>query len=132
MNRPQSPSPERQRTPGQRLVSCLAGLVVLASSWIVIADDNPDAAAVTNPYLGQTEAIKAGERIYRRTCVGCHRSRGGHGPNLFGIRERMSDEQFLTTVMNGRPGTNMPPWRDYLSRKEIWQVHAFVNSRDHL
>lgn len=85
--------------------------------------------ALTNPYLGQKEAIEEGEGIYRGRCVGCHRSQGGHGPNLFGTK--LTDEQFLETVMNGRKG-GMPAWGNLLSPDDIWKVHAFVMSRDRL
>jgi mono/diheme cytochrome c family protein len=91
-----------------------------------------ETAAVTNPFFGQEDAIQEGERIYRKTCIGCHRSTRGHGPSIFRIRERFSDQQFMETVTNGRNGTNMPAWGKLLSRDEIWKVHAFVNSRDRL
>ncbi len=90
----------------------------------------PDAEeALTNPYLGQKEAIEEGERIYRSRCVGCHKSQGGQGPNLF--RTKLPDKQFLETVINGRKG-GMPAWGSLLSRDEVWKVHAFVMSRDRL
>jgi mono/diheme cytochrome c family protein len=83
-----------------------------------------------NPYLGQKEAIEEGERIYRGRCVGCHKSRGGSGPNIF--KTKLTDKQFMETMMNGRKGTNMPSWGNLLSTESIWKVHAFVMSRDQL
>lgn len=83
-----------------------------------------------NPYLGQKAAIEEGERIYRSRCVGCHKSRGGSGPNLF--KTKLTDKQFLETVMNGRKGTNMPAWSNLFSTEDVWKVHAFVMSRDQL
>ena len=86
--------------------------------------------AITNPYFGQQEAIAAGERIYRGRCVGCHKGGGGVGPNVF--RTKLRPNQFIETVTNGRQGTSMPAFGQLLARDEIWQVHAFVVSRDSL
>jgi mono/diheme cytochrome c family protein len=60
----------------------------------------------------------------------CHRTGGGAGPSLF--RNALSLDQFLDTVRGGRPGTNMPAFEQLFSRDEIWQVHAFLMSRDAL
>lgn len=83
-----------------------------------------------NPYLGQEEAIAAGERIYRSRCVGCHKSRGGSGSNIF--RPALSAGRFMEAVTKGDKGTNMPPFGNLLPPDEIWRVHAFLMSRDSL
>ena len=85
--------------------------------------------AVTDPFLGQPDAIAAGKDIYRSKCLVCHQSAGGRGPNLFATK--LSDEGFLETVINGRKGTLMPAFGLRLSPDEVWQVHAFVKSTDH-
>jgi mono/diheme cytochrome c family protein len=85
--------------------------------------------ALTNPVLGQAEAIEAGRDIYRAKCLVCHQSAGARGPNLFATR--LSDEQFLAVVIKGRKGTQMPSFGLRLSPDEVWQVHAFVKSTDH-
>jgi mono/diheme cytochrome c family protein len=84
---------------------------------------------VTDPFLGQPDAIEAGKQTYRSICYVCHHSAGGRGPNLFATK--LSDERFLETVINGRKGTQMPAFGLRLSPDEIWQVHAFVKSTDH-
>lgn len=85
--------------------------------------------ALTDPFLGQPDAIAAGKEIYRSKCYVCHHSAGGRGPNLFATK--ISDERFLETVINGRKGTQMPAFGLRLSPDEVWQVHAFVKSTDH-
>jgi mono/diheme cytochrome c family protein len=85
--------------------------------------------ALTNPVLGQAEAIAEGRNIYRAKCLVCHQSAGARGPNLFATR--LSDEQFLEVVIQGRKGTQMPAFGLRLSPDEVWQVHAFVKSTDH-
>jgi mono/diheme cytochrome c family protein len=84
---------------------------------------------LNNPVLGQAEAIVAGRDIYRAKCLVCHQSAGARGPNLFATR--LSDQQFIVVVMNGRKGTQMPSFGLRLSPEEVWQVHAFVKSTDH-
>jgi len=89
-----------------------------------------DAGDIENPLLGQADAIAAGDQIYRGRCVGCHRSGGGAGPSIF--KTRLSAGQFIDTVTKGRPGTAMPAFGELLPRDEMWQVHAFLLSRDAL
>jgi len=85
--------------------------------------------ALTDPFLGQADAISAGRDTYRAKCYICHFSNGGRGPNLFATK--LTDEQFLETVINGRKGTQMPAFGLRLSPDEVWQVHAFIKSTDH-
>ena len=84
---------------------------------------------LTNPFLSQVDAISAGRDIYRSKCLVCHQSAGARGPNIFNTK--LSDQQFLATVINGRKGTQMPAFGLRLSIDEVWQVHAFVKSTDH-
>ena len=84
---------------------------------------------LTNPFLGQRDAISAGRDIYRSKCLVCHQSAGARGPNIFNAK--LSDKQFLETVIGGRKGTQMPAFGLRLSLDEVWQVHAFVKSTDH-
>jgi mono/diheme cytochrome c family protein len=85
--------------------------------------------ALTDPFLGQPDAIEAGHDTYRSKCLVCHGSSGARGPNLFATK--LSDERFLETVINGRKGTLMPAFGTRLSPDEVWQVHAFIKSTDH-
>lgn len=84
---------------------------------------------LSNPFLGHPDAISAGRDIYRSKCLVCHQSAGARGPNIFNTK--LSDEQFLETVIKGRNGTQMPAFGLRLSPDEVWQVHAFVKSTDH-
>jgi mono/diheme cytochrome c family protein len=112
------------RCRGRVLGLCLvAGLLSMAAS-IVLADEE-----LTNPYLGQPDAISAGKDIYRSKCYVCHHSGGARGPDLFATK--LSDQRFLETVINGRKGTQMPAFGQRLTPDEVWQVHAFVKSTDH-
>jgi alcohol dehydrogenase (cytochrome c) len=83
-----------------------------------------------NPLLGKPEAIAAGDQLYRARCFGCHMAAGGSGPNIF--RTKMTPDAFYDVVAKGRPGTTMAPFASLLSEEQIWQIHAFLVSRDRL
>jgi cytochrome c55X len=60
-------------------------------------------------------------RMVRQDCGACHGMRltGGLGPAL--TREALADkplEALTATIVHGRPGTPMPPWRALLSEDE--------------
>ena len=101
-------------------------LAVLASS-LVLALPGRAHEALTNPVLGQPQAIEQGDTIYRSHCIGCHGRAGGRGPNLF--ETKLSDQRFMETVINGRKGTQMPAWGLRLTPDEVWAVEAYVKSR---
>jgi hypothetical protein len=65
------------------------------SSPLAAAGEN-----LTNPFLGQPDAIAAGRVIYARKCYVCHHSSGARGPNLFAMK--LSDERFLETGITVR------------------------------
>src|SRR5262245_49344935 len=106
-----------------------AALGILAGLACALSPPGRAAEGLTNPVRGQTEAIAAGRDIYRSKCYICHHSAGARGPNLFATK--LTDEQFLETVINGRKGTQMPAFGERLSPDEVWQLHAFVKSTDH-
>jgi mono/diheme cytochrome c family protein len=118
--------------PKVRPTAWLAGLVLLGGLVAAMPARHGQGAeaGMSNPFLGQAEAIGEGERIYRGRCIGCHGRGGSRGPNLFG--SKLSPEQFMLTVINGRKGTNMAPFGYLLSPDEVWKIHAFVMSRDRL
>lgn len=103
----------------------LAALAILATGPAFGAGGEP----LTNPVLGDPQAIEAGRKIYRQRCYICHLSEGGRGPNLF--KSTISDETFLMTVINGRKGAIMPAFGLKLSPDDVWQVHAYIRSTDH-
>ena len=84
---------------------------------------------LAQPGSRQARRDRSGPRHLSRKCLVCHQSAGARGPNIFATK--LSDEQFLETVINGRKGTQMPAFGERLSPDEVWQVHAFVKSTDH-
>jgi len=67
------------------------------------------------------------EHLVRQDCGACHgiTLKGGIGsPLLPESLAGMSDDVLAATILDGRPGTPMPPWRPLLSEDEVrWIVH---------
>ena len=69
-------------------------------------------------------------RMVRQDCGACHGMRltGGLGPAL--TRDALADKPLpamAATVVHGRPGTPMPPWRAMLSDTEArWIVEQLA------
>lgn len=64
--------------------------------------------------------------LLAQDCGSCHgmRLKGGLGPALLpeALRDK-PDELLVSTILNGRPGTPMPPWRELLTEDEVrWLV----------
>jgi len=67
-------------------------------------------------------------RLVRQDCGSCHGMQltGGLGPALTpeALKDRPA-EAMISTVLEGRPGTAMPPWKSLLSAAEAaWIMHA--------
>jgi mono/diheme cytochrome c family protein len=110
------------------LVFAATGLYSLGLSTIAVSQDS-STGAVVNPFLGDEAAITEGRRIYRSKCIVCHQRTGGRAKNLF--KTRLTDEQFLEVVINGREGTLMPTFGYRMGVDDVWKVHAYVKSADH-
>jgi cytochrome c55X len=71
--------------------------------------------------------------LLRQDCGSCHgmTRKGGLGPPL--LPEALAskpDAVLVDTLLNGRPGTAMPPWRDFLSADEAaWLVERLRSGR---
>ena len=67
-------------------------------------------------------------RLVRQDCGSCHglQLTGGLGPALTpeALKHRPA-ESLIGTLLHGRPGTAMPPWKELLSEADAaWIVHA--------
>jgi cytochrome c55X len=88
------------------------------------------AFALTAPAIAGAEPGAARQRelvtLVRQDCGSCHGMtlKGGLGPALTpeALREKPADSLMLT-ILNGRHGTAMPPWRPFVSEAEAtWIV----------
>jgi len=66
----------------------------------------------------------------RQDCGACHGMTlaGGLGPPLLpAVLQERSQEALVQTILHGRPGTPMPPWRPFLSEQEVrWMVDRLL------
>ena len=78
------------------------------------------------------DAARKSELLYllKHDCGSCHgmTRKGGLGPAL--LPENMQDrppQMLVNTVLDGRAGTAMPPWRELLSEADArWLVDALL------
>lgn len=65
-------------------------------------------------------------RLVRQDCGSCHglSLKGGLGPALLPDALRgLPADSLLTVILQGRPGTAMPPWKRFLNEEEArWIV----------
>jgi len=71
--------------------------------------------------------------LLKHDCGSCHGlpPKGGLGPSLMPDALAGKDDGFLiATIQNGRPGTAMPPWKNFLTVEETsWLVKQLRESR---
>lgn len=95
-------------------------------------------AGVVQPaFAGTPDAVRQGELIYRleQDCGSCHglTLKGGLGPALTPARlAPLSDASLVEAILDGRPGTPMPPWSFEISVDEArWLVGQLKNGIGH-
>ena len=97
--------------------------LVLALSVPGIPGGEAAAAAVSPPSAERQAEI---QHMVRQECGACHgmRLEGGLGPAL--TPEALADRSrplLVRTILQGRPGAAMPPWKPFLERSEVvWLV----------
>jgi len=84
--------------------------------------------AATSVVAGEPspERQSALRNLLNHDCGACHglTLKGGLGPALLpeALTEK-SDDFLITTILNGRPGTAMPPWQPFMTHDEAaWLV----------
>lgn len=69
-------------------------------------------------------------QLLLQDCGACHGMtlKGGLGPSLLPKSLAIFPKEFLIhTILFGRPGTPMPPWRDFLTPAEVrWLVEQLL------
>ena len=72
--------------------------------------------------------------LLRHDCGSCHGMtlKGGLGPSLLPKVLSTKPKPLLRhTILEGRPGTAMPPWREFLIPIEVeWLVEQLINGID--
>lgn len=89
------------------------------------------ALAAEPPPARQKELV----HLVRQDCGSCHGMtlKGGLGPALLPetLRDKPADG-LVATIVGGRPGTAMPPWRQFVSEDEArWIVDKLLTEFPH-
>jgi len=85
-------------------------------------------AFVANAWADMPSTARQQEllNLLKHDCGSCHglTLKGGLGPSLLTSAIANKDDSFLVqTILNGRKGTAMPPWRDFINEAEAaWLV----------
>ncbi len=84
------------------------------------AEEDADDDAVDD--ASGTDGDASGELVYRQSCASCHggSGEGGTGPSLVGVDERLTRDEQIRIVREGRG--RMPAWEDELTPEEIEAV----------
>ena len=113
-------------------LSWLKGNGLLA--LLLMAGSTPPAVATATELSVQRESELI--HLLRQDCGSCHGMtlKGGLGPSL--LPERIGElppEFLINTVLEGRKGTAMPPWKGMLSRDEVsWIVEQLQKGVPHV
>lgn len=93
---------------------------------IAVADEAADAIPAQ-----RQQVLK---NLLKQDCGSCHGLlfKGGLGPPL--LPQNLNgkpDDVLIDTILNGRPGTAMPPWREFLSAAEAaWLLEQLRNNKN--
>lgn len=105
------------------MAAIAAVAIVTATASMAAPAPAPAAAAAATPDSARQAALV---RLVRQDCGACHGMRltGGLGSAL--TPQALADRPasaLVATLLHGRPGTPMPPWRGFLSEPEAaWVV----------
>lgn len=83
-----------------------------------------------HPGFGEDRA-RALETLVRQDCGSCHGMslKGGLGPDLLARRLASVPTDYLANViLDGVPGTPMPPWRGLLSEQDATWIANFLKT----
>jgi cytochrome c55X len=88
------------------------------------------------PVWAAPDAARQAEltHLVRQDCGACHGMtlKGGLGnPLLPESLAGISDDALAATILDGRPGTPMPPWRPLLSEDDVRWIVQYLKGGSH-
>lgn len=102
----------------------ISDVVTFIRSW-----EAAEVVPVTTPPEGD---VAAGARLYIAGCAACHGAagEGAVGPSLRNntFISEANDEALRQVIVEGIPGTSMPPWEGDLSEKEVSDLVALMRN----
>ncbi len=99
-------------------------LLLMAGAGLAWAGDTPRPARD----IGPDRAVEL-ERLVRQDCGSCHGMtlKGGLGPDIRAETLGGSDPEAITQIiLDGVPGTPMPPWRPLVSEAEARWIADYL------
>jgi cytochrome c55X len=106
-----------------RSIGRYAGTLLLISHTASVAAmpaQDPDASAAVRAQ------VEAGKQLFAASCSNCHGA-GGKGAIGPALADRgLAADLIRSTMLNGRVGTPMPPFKDDLDAKSQAQIMAYV------
>ncbi|MCM3114789.1 c-type cytochrome [Neobacillus sp. MER 74] len=106
----------------------LIGFYILIIIGIIVSISN---SGIFNSK--KSEAIAAGEKIYKKNCISCHGETGkgegtktGTALNSQNFLSNVSDKDLYNYMKYGRDGTVMPAYGPRLSDKDLKNLVAFI------
>lgn len=106
----------------------------IAPTQTAQAENTPVKVPSSNPLSGDPEAIDLGKQLYFNWCVQCHGAKADGDSPRFGkyagdLRKFWRGyAEFLNTVKNGRPGKQMPPWKQFMDDDTIAKLGAYLET----
>ena len=86
----------------------------------------------TNPFQGDSAAVRAGMGQFRQRCADCHGTdaRGVRGPDITQVWSRgRTDRGLFNTIRRGVDNTEMPSFRaPRTSDRDVWQILAYLRT----
>lgn len=110
--------------------NCLRKMSVLPDAAFLLPVAMLALALTTTPAYGEVARKRQGELLYflKHDCGSCHglTRKGGLGsPLLPELLAGRDDDDLTGIILDGVPGTPMPPWRGLLTEDEArWMVRA--------
>jgi mono/diheme cytochrome c family protein len=108
---------------------------VLLGAACVFSASALHAQQLQNPFGLDAAAAAEGKQLYQtQGCVACHgnNARGAVGPDLTDDEwlRTPSDEMIFNTIRNGRSGTLMSPFKDFMDDEQIWKIVTYLRDEN--
>ena len=90
----------------------------------------PAARSWQNPYAGQPDAIRAGQKLFRRHCAECHGAEAlgsDRAPDLRSAVQDAAPGELAWFLKNGDLAAGMPSW-SRLPDQQRWQIVTFLET----
>lgn len=101
----------------------MIGTVIVKAAEAVVSQDTTESMSTQR----QTEL----EYLLKQDCGSCHGMtlKGGLGPSLLSERLQVfSVEDLMAVILEGRPGTPMPPWKGILDEADARWLGAYLKA----